>query len=48
MACRPVHESVEFARTREQGARLFRISEGTSQIQQVIIAWQALGDAARG
>jgi acyl-CoA dehydrogenase len=29
-------------------ARLFRIYEGTSQIQQVIIARQALGDAARG
>ncbi|MGE3284854.1 MAG: acyl-CoA dehydrogenase family protein [Pseudonocardia sp.] len=28
-------------------ARLFRIYEGTSQIQQVIIARQALGDAAR-
>ncbi|MCO1661015.1 acyl-CoA dehydrogenase family protein [Pseudonocardia humida] len=29
-------------------ARLFRIYEGTSQIQQVIIARQALGKAARG
>jgi acyl-CoA dehydrogenase len=29
-------------------ARLFRIYEGTSQIQQVIIARQALGAAARG
>jgi acyl-CoA dehydrogenase len=29
-------------------ARLFRIYEGTSQIQQVIIAKQALGSAARG
>jgi acyl-CoA dehydrogenase len=29
-------------------ARLFRIYEGTSQIQQVIIARQTLGDAARG
>ena len=29
-------------------ARLFRIYEGTSQIQQVIIARQALGEAARG
>jgi len=29
-------------------ARLFRIYEGTSQIQQVIIARQALGRAARG
>jgi acyl-CoA dehydrogenase len=29
-------------------ARLFRIYEGTSQIQQVIIARQALGSAARG
>lgn len=29
-------------------ARLFRIYEGTSQIQQVIIARQALGPAARG
>ncbi len=29
-------------------ARLFRIYEGTSQIQQVIIARQLLGDAARG
>jgi acyl-CoA dehydrogenase len=29
-------------------ARLFRIYEGTSQIQQVIIARSALGDAARG
>jgi acyl-CoA dehydrogenase len=28
-------------------ARLFRIYEGTSQIQQVIIARQVLGDAAR-
>ncbi|MCU1657199.1 MAG: acyl-CoA dehydrogenase, partial [Pseudonocardiales bacterium] len=28
-------------------ARLFRIYEGTSQIQQVIIARQALGEAAR-
>jgi acyl-CoA dehydrogenase len=28
-------------------ARLFRIYEGTSQIQQVIIARQALGDAVR-
>jgi acyl-CoA dehydrogenase len=28
-------------------ARLFRIYEGTSQIQQIIIARQALGDAAR-
>jgi acyl-CoA dehydrogenase len=28
-------------------ARLFRIYEGTSQIQQVIIARQLLGDAAR-
>ena len=28
-------------------ARLFRIYEGTSQIQQVIIARQALGAAAR-
>jgi acyl-CoA dehydrogenase len=28
-------------------ARLFRIYEGTSQIQQVIIAKQALGPAAR-
>jgi acyl-CoA dehydrogenase len=54
MADRLVHESVEFARTREQGgrrfyrdARLFRIYEGTSQIQQVIIARGALGAAAR-
>ncbi len=29
-------------------ARLFRIFEGTSQIQQVIIARQALGSAADG
>ena len=29
-------------------ARLFRIFEGTSQIQQVIIARQALGSAANG
>jgi acyl-CoA dehydrogenase len=29
-------------------ARLFRIYEGTSQIQQVIIARDALGKAARG
>jgi acyl-CoA dehydrogenase len=29
-------------------ARLFRIYEGTSQIQQVIIAKQALGSATRG
>ena len=29
-------------------ARLFRIYEGTSQIQQVIIARDALGAAARG
>jgi acyl-CoA dehydrogenase len=29
-------------------ARLFRIYEGTSQIQQVIIARQVLGEAARG
>jgi acyl-CoA dehydrogenase len=29
-------------------ARLFRIYEGTSQIQQVIIARALLGDAARG
>ena len=29
-------------------ARLFRLYEGTSQIQQVIIATQVLGDAARG
>jgi acyl-CoA dehydrogenase len=29
-------------------ARLFRIYEGTSQIQQVILARQALGSAARG
>jgi acyl-CoA dehydrogenase len=29
-------------------ARLFRIYEGTSQIQQVIIARDALGRAARG
>jgi acyl-CoA dehydrogenase len=29
-------------------ARLFRIYEGTSQIQQVIIAKQLLGPAARG
>jgi acyl-CoA dehydrogenase len=28
-------------------ARLFRIYEGTSQIQQVIIARQLLGEAAR-
>lgn len=29
-------------------ARLFRIYEGTSQIQQVIIAKALLGEAARG
>ena len=29
-------------------ARLFRIYEGTSQIQQVIIARALLGEAARG
>ena len=29
-------------------ARLFRIYEGTSQIQQIIIARNVLGDAARG
>jgi acyl-CoA dehydrogenase len=29
-------------------ARLFRLYEGTSQIQQVIIAKALLGDVARG